>query len=152
MAISTKKGDQGFSDFKKERILKSDPCFEVLGQIDTLMALIIMHCAKFNDHTKDGMMIVDELSLLCAIISGYSNEEEFKIEFLERLDKDLELSSSLNQFIYPFDNEENASFNLIRTQVRTVERWLYKCNNLTNPVIKSYINRLSDWYFCQIIK
>ncbi|MDD2591642.1 MAG: ATP:cob(I)alamin adenosyltransferase [Erysipelotrichaceae bacterium] len=145
MVITTKKGDLGLSDIKDNRLSKDELVFEVLGTIDETIAHIVL-CQSItkNDEFKQ---IVDDLSTIAAIISGYKNL--FEHERIQKLDHKIVTFHHINIFSYPYNDYNKSIINVTRTIVRRLERvyWQYhKINNIDDNV-GIYLNRLSDYLF-----
>lgn len=151
MKTSTKRGDQGITDIKGKRIKKTDPIIEALGCLDELMAEMILLAALFPDNKEDLKIKVEQLSLISAILAGYADAAQFNSQILIELEKEIEVlekNTEQFQFVYPFNSEESARWNLIRSKARKVERtfWHLEENQLPSALY-CYLNRLSDWLF-----
>ena len=119
------------------------------------MAEMILCASRYPILKNDLEKHVKLLSLFTSIISGYASTDDFKEEYQTVLEKEIELMEhSINhfKFIHPFDNEEAAHLNLIRTHIRKCEHQLWKQKNTYSSAMYSYINRLSDWYYLKSIE
>ncbi len=155
MKIATKKGDFGKTDTATGRIEKHSPLMECLGQLDICIAETIVLAANYPHLKEKCQRIVEDCSLICAILTHYQPNESFA-KRTEWLDKEIEeVSKNLQyQFIYPYDNLCAACINRLRTYVRTTERALWRLH-LTTPIdqeILSYLNRLSDFWYGECCK
>ncbi|MFV0480339.1 MAG: ATP:cob(I)alamin adenosyltransferase [Anaerorhabdus sp.] len=155
MRIVTKQGDFGMTDVSFGKVSKHHPLIEVLGQLDQLIAEVTLLAAEFFSFQEDSKIIIDDCSQICAILSGYQPNYNFKNKIVWLEDTITSLSSDLQfQFVYPLDNLCAAKLNRVRTLVRSAERCCWRLHEEI-PVdsdILIYINRLSDFWYCQCCK
>ncbi len=143
--ITTKKGDTGFTDLSGIRVKKNDDIIELLGIIDSCIAQIVISYNFSKD--EEFKLIIDELSLLAGIFSGYVSISSFNKNAIARIEQ-YEVMT-LKEFSYPFDDPIKAQHNLVRTYVRSIERQFYRCFETIDGYqdIAVYLNRLSDFMF-----
>ena len=144
MSVTTKLGDQGFTDLKGKRVSKSDDVVKVLGAFDTTMALIMLadnYCPIENVEE-----IVHNLSCLAGVVSGYIDSFDYQKEIKTLEDFICHNENEKFSFVYPFKQEGKLWVNYARTQVRSLEQLLWKVQCLPSEYI-GYVNRLSDYLY-----
>ena len=151
MRITTKTGDLGITDLKDKRVSKNDIYIECIGEIDTFMAKCILNCAKFKTYSIEFKCIVEQCTVICSYLAGYITDNDLNIDivFIEELINKFEDNQSMFDFVYPYDNEQAASYNELRTVTRATERKcveLYQKNGINSSVM-TYFNRLSDLFY-----
>lgn len=147
MAISTKKGDSGYTDIYQKRVKKNEPIISLLGTIDEAIAVVVI--AQTVTKLNELEAIVSDLSLIASILSGYKEEKDFSKECITSFEKEIELFGSISSFSYPFDNYPAAVLNHTRTIIRRLEREYitYSEDHDFSEIISKYLNRLSDYLF-----
>lgn len=153
MKITTKTGDQGSTDIRNQRLEKDHSIIDTIGHIDEVMAYFILAQAQFPQELEEFKDRVKELTLASSIIAGYKEPELFQEAYITNLEKTIESVSHLNlDWFYPFDDPYRATLNVLRTQIRKMERSLIKSfkENTDFPHIRVYVNRLSDYVFALI--
>jgi len=160
MKISTKMGDEGISSlFSSKKLKKNNVFFEFLGNCDELIALIGLFVSenKNSQIDEDLKKILDDLYRISSII-GFefkipSNISDINIDDLNFLESKMESYKKIipetNSFIKFFHSIPAAKLNIIRTQVRKLERTLVSVLDLgfKHEYILKYTNRLSDLFF-----
>ncbi|NTU73281.1 cob(I)yrinic acid a,c-diamide adenosyltransferase [Candidatus Roizmanbacteria bacterium] len=161
MSIYTKTGDNGETSlFGGKRIPKYDDQVEVYGSIDELTSFIGLTLSKITKKTDQELLtdIQTELYQIMSILAGY---EEMHIDLksnITRFEKYIDSVTAqlpeLNRFILPQGGEVSASFHVLRTITRRVERLtarFFHSKHLLSPDAQSYmmtyLNRLSDLFF-----
>ncbi len=155
MKVTTKTGDQGNTGLYQQRVDKDHVTIELLGQIDEVMAHLILAQSLFPAYLDDFKKRVDELILITAIVAGYKSPSEFSPSLVENLEAEIKtIADSCSGFVYPFDDPYRAQLNLVRTIVRRMERSMIRAFKQTEdiPIIRIYVNRLSDYVFILINK
>lgn len=155
MKVTTKTGDQGNTGLYQQRVDKDHVTIELLGQIDEVMAHLILAQSLFPAYLDDFKKRVDELILITAIVAGYKSPSEFSPSLVENLEAEIKtIADSCSGFVYPFDDLYHAQLNLVRTIVRRMERSMIRAFKQTEdiPIIRIYVNRLSDYVFILINK
>ena len=155
MNVTTKTGDSGQTGLFNQRVEKDHPLVALLGAIDEVMAYFILIQAEYPAHFVAFKARVDELILMSAIVAGYKEEAEFKVELYEYLEHEIALiADDCHDFIYPFNDPMRAKLNVLRTKVRAMERSMIQAFKATRDfkVLRIYTNRLSDYVFILINK
>lgn len=151
MAIVTKRGDNGETDIKGERVKKHHPKIEACGTVDELNTTIGIASGHVKNKSVNDILehIQHDLFTLQSDISGY--EKKTTEEMLEFLDKSLEaIEASLpkqTEFTIPRGNLATTHLHNSRAVCRRAERTLTKLadyDESVNPNILRYLNRLSD--------
>ncbi len=149
MTFSTKKGDFGKTEIASGQIQKDSLLIEVIGQMDSCIAEVVLLATKYPFLKDPCQKVIQDCSLICAILTGYQPEESFQHQCLwleESLDN---LSEYQFKFIYPLDNPCAAEINHLRCSVRSAERscWRLHQKQPVSQNILSYMNRLSDFWY-----
>ncbi|MBU1117977.1 ATP:cob(I)alamin adenosyltransferase [Patescibacteria group bacterium] len=143
--ITTKKGDDGKSDYFEKRVSKGGKILEAIGSLDELQAVIQL--VSYELRVTSLKKITDDLYL---IMGGKLSKD--RIEWLEReigkLIKELKIES---KFVI-FEKEKALKLNWVRTIVRRAERKVVALRNnklrISNyESILVYLNRLSDFIY-----
>ena len=145
MAITTKHGDNGYSNIKDAILPKNSIVFDVLGTIDELIAHLVI-CQNITNKSEF-KLLVDDLSTIAAIIAGY--QTTFNQNRIEQLEEIIFTFHHINIFTYPYNDYNKSIINLTRTIARRLERvyWQFKQNHELDHNIDIYLNRLSDYLF-----
>lgn len=156
MKVSTKFGDTGTTTISSGRVDKTCTLIHALGELDSCIAESILISTKWDTLSSTCKQIVEDLNCICSILTGYRESSHFndtRTTWLESTIDGANIPDSF-QFVYPFHNEKAASINHLRTTVRSVERSLFALNKEQSvpPIILSYINRLSDFWFIYCCK
>ena len=160
--IYTKTGDTGETSlFDKTRVSKADPRVEAYGEVDELNACLgAARAARLDaDLTAVleqiqselfavGARLADPSSRIAARVEKVtvSNAEVEQLEaMIDRLDAQL---PPLRRFILPGGSTAGALLHLARTVCRRAERRVVGLGaEAVDPVIVTYLNRLSDLLF-----
>jgi cob(I)alamin adenosyltransferase len=160
--IYTKTGDTGETSlFDKTRVSKADPRVEAYGEVDELNACLgAARAARLDaDLTAVleqiqselfavGARLADPSSRIAARVEKVtvSNAEVEQLEaMIDRLDAQL---PPLRRFILPGGSTAGALLHLARTVCRRAERRVVGLGaGAVDPVIVTYLNRLSDLLF-----
>jgi cob(I)alamin adenosyltransferase len=161
--IYTKTGDDGTTGLiGGSRVTKSDASIEAYGTIDELNAVAGWVAVTAQADLREALYRVQ--SELFAIGSHLATPEGEKRattlpalseSWITRLEAEIDAVETalptLRNFILPGGTELAARLHLARTVCRRAERTLVLLAGAreVNPVILSYINRLSDWLFVQ---
>lgn len=156
MKIYTKTGDDGSTGLLGgDRIAKTSPRIEAIGEVDELNAAIgLVHVLSADPLLESIQCSLFDLgSELAAPLGGKfevpgptverSNELEISIDAMSR---DL---TELKNFILPGGGEEAARLHMARCICRRAERVVLALNEIEPVSIESrvFLNRLSDWLF-----
>jgi cob(I)alamin adenosyltransferase len=160
--IYTKTGDTGQTSlFDKSRVSKADPRVEAYGEVDELNACLgAARAARLDaDLTAVleqiqselfavGARLADPSSRIAARVEKVtvSNAEVEQLEaMIDRLEAQL---PPLRRFILPGGSTAGALLHLARTVCRRAERRVVGLGaEAIDPVIVTYLNRLSDLLF-----
>jgi cob(I)alamin adenosyltransferase len=156
MKIYTKRGDFGQTDLLRRRVKKNDLYIEVNGQLDEVMATILV--AK--QHVKDEKILFDldqihQIIFQMAFEIALDDDKDFKVFeenvlWLEqRIDQMDETLEKLTKFIQLDQSLSAAWLNMARVKTRTAERALIELNDhkALNEQSLKFMNRLSDYLF-----
>ena len=162
MKIYTKTGDGGETSlFDKTRVSKADPRVDAYGEVDELNACLgAARAARLDaDLTAVleqvqselfavGARLADPSSRIAARVEKVtvSNAEVEQLEaMIDRLEAQL---PPLRRFILPGGSTAGALLHLARTVCRRAERRVVGLGaEAVDPVIVTYLNRLSDLLF-----
>ncbi|MCF6412015.1 cob(I)yrinic acid a,c-diamide adenosyltransferase [Pseudalkalibacillus salsuginis] len=162
MKIYTKSGDKGTTSLVYgERVGKNDPRVEAYGTCDeanSMIGLGLSHLqepqrewkVEFEKNVRKVQTVLFHVGAELATPAGKKvgwTLEESDITYLEqaidRWDKELK---PLKQFVLPGGSAAASVFHVARTVVRRAERQAVAIENV-NPLVLSYLNRLSDFLF-----
>ena len=164
MRIYTRSGDKGKTSLiYGQRVAKNDLRVEAYGTCDEANSMIGLALSFLDKEDWDGkeaflegmhrvQTILFHVGAELATPNGKKVTWELKKEHIQELedqidewDKDLE---ALTQFILPSGNSASSALHTARTITRRAERTVVGLGDeLTNPLVVSYINRLSDYLF-----
>lgn len=154
MSITTRTGDDGTTRlFSGERVSKTDPRLEALGDLDELVsALGVARAQPLPDALRAALLTTQrELFTLGADLasSGSSRVDAAFLALLEiRRDKLEAHTPHPEGFILPGETAAGAQIDLARSLARRLERrvaGLAAAGRVGNPLIGIWINRLSDY-------
>src|SRR6267378_2790764 len=170
MSIVTKTGDQGTTGLMyNRRVSKCHPRVEAYGAVDELNASIgLARATAEHDFVRDNLLIIQkdlvivmgELATEVEDLSryvkdGYSLVTTGMTLKLEEIVKEIEAQGiSFKGWATPGANMHSAALDMARTIARRAERRacaLQETDQLRNPEIIVYLNRLSDllWLFAR---
>ena len=163
MSIATKKGDQGTTALMfNRRVSKCHPRVEAYGNVDELnTALGLARATAEHDFVrghllavqKDLVIVMGELATLADdlpryVKGGYSLVTPELTVKLDKLVNEIEAGNiTLQGWATPGETLNAAALDMARTLCRRAERRvcaLQEANQLQNPEIIIYLNRLSD--------
>ncbi len=159
MKIYTKTGDQGTTMlFGGQRVSKDTLRIEAYGTVDELNALLGVARTTGSDQQIDTLLhrIQQELFVLGGDMASPQDTpkiERINMAYVERLEQEIDSFETellpLRQFILPGGAAMAAQLHLARTVCRRAERHTVRlaADDPINPVVLSYLNRLSDWLF-----
>lgn len=154
--IYTRKGDEGYTILRDERVSKDDLLVEAIGNIDELNAHIGMVASLQinNKAVADVLMqIQNDLfdmggELHLPQHKAITNE---KVKWLEEtLDHLNSFLPPLEEFLLPRGSMQVAASHIARTVCRRAERSMVRLHRqipLANTAMLCYLNRLSDLLF-----
>jgi len=158
MSIATKRGDTGTTGLPGGvRVSKTDPRVECYGTIDELISQMgfarsISHNKEVHDLTKE---IQRELFKVGSAIGTTPESrkpapaitEEMVDTLTAHVHRIEAMPGILGDWSLPGETPESAAMDIARTICRRAERLavrLHEDGKLQNPLILSYLNRLSD--------
>lgn len=153
MKVMTKTGDQGETGVKNARVEKDSSLVDCIGHLDEVMAHLIYNQSMAPDKLNEFKDRQKELSMIASILAGFVDESEFTQSYIDTLESRIkEVAESCNGFVWPFDDPYRARLNVLRTVVRRLERVAIKTfkEHGDRPLIRIYLNRLSDYVFILI--
>jgi len=160
--LYTKSGDAGTSGlFGGKRLPKHDVIFASLGTVDELNAILGVAASKTEkDEIKQLLMRVQsELFTIGALLATPADSPvadkisrlmPSNVSALEsEIDGWTEQTPELHNFILPGGDEAAAQIFWARAVARRAERQVNELSDTTLcfDLIRSYLNRLSDWLF-----
>lgn len=154
MKLYTKKGDSGDTAlFSGRSARKSDPCVNVVGDLDELSAALGLAAITYPAVASHIRAIQHDLYAISALISaegtrpelGFSEEEAKRLEGI--IDQVSDTLPELRDFIYPGESEASARLHMARVVARRAERALTALSPPASPAVSAYVNRLSDLLF-----
>ena len=161
MPLYTRKGDDGTTGLLGEdRVSKDHPRIEALGALDEASAALGLARASCNAPQTPPILREiqrDLYKVMAEVAATPENADKFKgidatrVAWLEeQADAINERVSMPKEFILPGDTPSGAALSLARAVVRRAERRvteLFTLEQLTNPVLQRYLNRLSSLCF-----
>ncbi len=164
MRIYTRSGDKGQTSLiYGDRVAKNDLRVDAYGTCDeanSAIGLAVSHLNREDWAEKEEFMtamqkiqtILFHVGAELATPKGKEVAWQLKKEHIEELEKQIDLwdqeLAPLKNFILPSGHEASAGLHLARTVVRRAERTAVGLGGeLENPLVVSYLNRLSDLLF-----
>jgi cob(I)alamin adenosyltransferase len=161
LKIYTKTGDEGETSlFAGGRVSKDDARLHAYGTIDELNSILGMARAHGLDAELDQQL--DHIqSLLFEVGADLATPLDADAKWIvrvdtamvEQLESEIDVFESelapLKNFILPNGTSAAATLHFARTVCRRAERWMVSLSRDVeiNPVVRQYVNRLSDWLF-----
>lgn len=160
MRLYTGKGDQGATDLLGARVGKDDPRIGLIGSLDEATSQVGLGRALaaaaqtkecLAETQRDLYRIMAELAFTAEIRPEKYVLPAERVARLEALTDQLSAEVPLPpHFILPGDTVPGAALDVARAVVRRAEREavaLAAANQITNPEILRYLNRLSSLLF-----
>lgn len=163
MKIYTKTGDKGTTSLiYGERVSKEDIRVEAYGTCDEANSMIGLGVSYLKDvNFAEKEAVVQHLNKVqtslfhvgAELATPTGKEVKWKVteddvkeleEKMDAWDKDL---PPLQNFILPGGHVSGAAFHSARTIIRRAERRSVAVGENVNPLVLSYLNRLSDYLF-----
>lgn len=161
MSITTKKGDQGFTDLLfGGKVPKGDPQIEALGAVDELnanlgMARVLLdgEAAAAIDRVQGWLVtLMGELAMPLGKDAeyekaGFGRISEVEIGWLEEWSASIEKEEKFKGWLRPGEQggELAARIHLARTVTRRAERRTWEVNDeISLAEVRIFLNRLSD--------
>ena len=158
----TRTGDDGTTAIygQKERLPKNHPRPDAYGTIDEAQAALgVLRAANSQPRTKeilvraerDLYLMMSELAVADGVDLGIHKIDQSDVNWLETVTAEIgERTGAFTDFVLPGDTLSGAYAHLARTVVRRAERKvaaLFHADDLKNPFILRYLNRLSSLLF-----
>ena len=153
----TGKGDKGTSKLfnSKDRLLKSDLVFDVLGSLDELNSYLGLCAVEAGTkETKNIFEIIKEIQNNLFICQAHVAQSEILIPLdlltktEEKINKISQLIKPRNSFVISGGSRLSACLDIARTQARKTERRAVALENKANLKVDTsliaYLNRLSS--------
>ncbi|SFK24609.1 cob(I)alamin adenosyltransferase [Halobacillus dabanensis] len=164
MRIYTRSGDKGQTSLiYGQRVAKNDIRVEAYGTCDeanSTIGLALSHLKGESWNDKEAFLltfqkvqtILFHVGAELATPQGKEVLWKLKKEHIDQLERQIDewdqSLEPLKNFILPSGHQASACFHLARTVVRRAERIAVALENeLDNPLVVSYLNRLSDFLF-----
>lgn len=163
MKIYTKTGDKGTTSLiYGQRVAKNDVRVEAYGSCDETNSVIGLALSYLKDVSFDGKSAFDDIfykiqttlfhvGAELATPTGKEVKWKLKEEDIIELEKHIDAWDSelepLSNFILPGGHQSGATLHVARTVVRRAERSAVTLGDEINPLVLSYLNRLSDFLF-----
>ena len=161
MAFYTSKGDDGTTNLLGEgRVAKYHSRIEAVGTLDESTAALGLARAQCLDPHLGPILLEaqrDLYKLMAEVAATPDNAEKFRtiderrVAWLEQQTDELSnLVEMPREFIVPGDSLAGAALSLARAIIRRAERRvveLFDLNELSNPDLQRYLNRLSSLCF-----
>lgn len=160
MKIYTKTGDKGQTSlYGGKRLSKDDIRIEAYGTVDELNSFIGLLNASFTEATQN-YILTEVQKRLFTIGSNLASDPDKKLLTPDIREEDIsalenamdamdQLLEPLNYFILPGGDISVAYAHVCRTVCRRAERRIITLagHSEVDPLIITYINRLSDYFF-----
>lgn len=161
MSFYTSKGDDGTTNLLGEgRVAKYHSRIEAVGTLDESTAALGLARAQCLDPHSGPILLEtqrDLYKLMAEVAATPENAEKFhfidekRVTWLEeQTDALSKLVEMPKEFILPGDSLAGAALSLARAIIRRAERRvveLFDLNELSNPDLQRYLNRLSSLCF-----
>jgi cob(I)alamin adenosyltransferase len=157
MYLYSKKGDSGRSIIGKKKISKDNKVLDLLGELDELNSLIGVVKNYLKKYRKQLHQVQEDLFIIQANISfllypkfnlpKFNQDKVLRLESeINKIEKTIKLP---NRFVIPGKEINSAWLHYLRAVVRRIERKIIviKKNHKISPVIISYLNRLSSYFY-----
>jgi cob(I)alamin adenosyltransferase len=164
MKLYTRTGDDGSSGlFGGDRVSKSHlrlVAYGTLDELNSIMGLLRLHATPACVSAEALLQVQQDLFVLGAILATPAARQELLSKRMSKPTWDLEameadidrltaLAPAMTAFVLPGGTAASAYAHLARTVCRRAEREVVALKHEApmNPVVLTYLNRLSDWFF-----
>ncbi|THE12876.1 cob(I)yrinic acid a,c-diamide adenosyltransferase [Bacillus timonensis] len=163
MKIYTKTGDKGTTSLVYgQRVSKTDLRVEAYGTCDeanSMIGLALSHLHEFQFDSKEELEQVFKkvqttlFHVGAELATPAGKEVKWKVSeeditlLEETIDKWDAENPPLTNFVLPGGSQAGAALHVARTIVRRAERNAVAIGEDANPLVNSYLNRLSDFLF-----
>ncbi|WP_077620885.1 cob(I)yrinic acid a,c-diamide adenosyltransferase [Bacillus sinesaloumensis] len=163
MKIYTKTGDKGTTSLVYgQRVSKNDLRVEAYGTCDEANSMIGLGLSHLHEAVFEGKDEVEQVfkrvqttlfHVGAELATPAGKEVKWKVseEDISLLEATIDKWDAgippLTNFVLPGGSQAGASFHVARTIVRRAERKAVSIGEQVNPLVNSYLNRLSDFLF-----
>ena len=164
MKLYTRTGDDGSSGlFGGDRVSKSHlrlGAYGTLDELNSIMGLLRLHATPACAEETTLQRIQQDLFVLGAILATPASRQELLGSRMSRptwdladmeadIDRLTGLAPPMTTFVLPGGTAASAHAHLARTVCRRAEREVVALTHeeSMDPVVLTYLNRLSDWLF-----
>lgn len=164
MKLYTRTGDDGSSGlFGGDRVSKSHlrlVAYGTLDELNSIMGLLRLHATPTCSGQAALLQVQQDLFVLGAILATPAARQELLNKRMSKptwdladmeadIDRLTALAPPLTAFVLPGGTAAAAYAHQARTVCRRAEREVVALNHEEpmNPVVLTYLNRLSDWFF-----
>jgi cob(I)alamin adenosyltransferase len=163
MKIYTKTGDKGTTSLiYGQRVAKNDGRVEAYGSCDETNSMIGLALSYLKDtQFEEKSSVINIFNKIqktlfhvgaeLATPTGKEVKWKLRDEDIAELEKQIDewdsVLPSLTNFILPGGHPSGAALHVARTVVRRAERTAVTLGDDVNPLVLSYLNRLSDFLF-----
>ncbi|RFB12016.1 cob(I)yrinic acid a,c-diamide adenosyltransferase [Bacillus sp. HNG] len=163
MKIYTKTGDKGTTSLVYgQRVSKTDLRVEAYGTCDEANSMIGLALGHLNELQFEGKEEIEQVfkkvqttlfHVGAELATPAGKEVKWKVSeeditlLEETIDKWDAENPPLTNFVLPGGSQAGAAFHVARTIVRRAERNAVAIGEDVNPLVNSYLNRLSDFLF-----
>jgi len=161
--IYTKAGDKGTTSLiYGKRVPKNDARVEAYGTCDEVNSMIGLALSYLNNETfTDKKAFYEKIHRVQTILFHVGGElatpankkvrwvlkESHITELEDQIDAWEDSLEPLSNFILPSGHPASSAFHMSRTIARRAERSAVSIDDDVNPLVISYLNRLSDFLF-----
>jgi cob(I)alamin adenosyltransferase len=164
MKLYTRTGDDGSSGlFGGDRVSKSHlrlVAYGTLDELNAIMGLVRLHATAACVDEATLLQVQHDLFVLGAILATPAARQELLGARMSRptwaladmeadIDRLTALAPAMTAFVLPGGTPGSVHAHLARTVCRRAEREVVALTHEEpmNPVVQTYLNRLSDWLF-----
>ncbi|MEH7385549.1 cob(I)yrinic acid a,c-diamide adenosyltransferase [Bacillus sp. JJ1521] len=163
MKIYTKTGDKGTTSLVYgQRVSKTDLRVEAYGTCDEANSMIGLGLSHLHEFQFDGKEEIEQIfkkvqttlfhvGAELATPPGKEVKWKVSVEDVTLLEEIIDTCDAMNppltNFVLPGGSQAGAAFHVARTIVRRAERNAVAVGEDVNPLVISYLNRLSDFLF-----
>ncbi|MEH7379208.1 cob(I)yrinic acid a,c-diamide adenosyltransferase [Bacillus sp. JJ1533] len=163
MKIYTKTGDKGTTSLVYgQRVSKTDLRVEAYGTCDEANSMIGLGLSHLHDFQFEGKKELEDIfkkvqttlfHVGAELATPAGKDVKWKVSqeditlLEETIDKWDAENPPLTNFVLPGGSQAGAAFHVARTIVRRAERNAVAVGEDVNPLVNSYLNRLSDFLF-----
>jgi cob(I)alamin adenosyltransferase len=158
-AITTKKGDQGFSRlFSGEKISKNSPRLEAIGDVDELISILgLARCYAQRKETKETILALQRALFIVGAELATAKKKFSRLprridqDAISRIEALMDFSPGtatvFKGFVLPGNTPSSTYLDYARSVARRCERkavGLFEAEEITNKHLIVWLNRLSD--------